>query len=367
MKAIAVTPGQAGTFLVDREEPLLHAPDEIVVKVLDVGICGTDREEAAGGRSKPPEGSQELVIGHEMLGIVQEVGKAVTLVKTDDPVVFTVRRGCGHCGACTGGRPDMCTSGDYTERGIWGRDGYQAAFVVDREAYCVKVPQELTDIGVLVEPLSVAEKAIDESVLIQKSRLPYVHDAAGVLADRSILVAGLGPVGLLAAFALRLRGARVYGLDVVDEASPRASLLTGIGGTYIDGRKHAVDDITGVYGKMDMVFEATGVAPLELNLLDVLGTNGLYVLTGIPGGDRTVQVHGAEIVRRLVLNNQVMVGSVNASRTHYATAVDDLLRARQAYGPAVDRLITQRLPYKDPKEAFMRQTAEEIKTVIQWR
>lgn len=366
MKAIAVSPGKPGAFLVEREEPQIQSPDDIKVQILDVGICGTDREEAAGGRSKPQQGEKDLVIGHEMFGIVRETGRAVTKVAPGDHVIFTVRRGCGHCDACSMGRPDMCTTGDYTERGIWGRDGYQAVFVVDKEQYCVKVPEGLKDIGVLVEPLSVAEKAIDEGVLVQKSRLPYAGDTEGVLANRNILVAGLGPVGLLAAFALRLRGAKVYGLDVVDQGSPRAFLLKEIGGTYIDGRKVKVDDINTVHGKMDMIFEATGVASLEFNLLDTLGTNGLYVLTGIPGGDRPIQIQGAEIVRRLVLNNQDMIGSVNASKAHYGMAVEDLSRSRQAYGTAIDKVITQRIPYSNFQDAFMRHRADEIKTVIHW-
>ena len=366
MKAIAVNPGKPGAFLVDREEPRVQSPDDIKVSVLGVGICGTDREEAAGGRSKSPPGSQELVIGHEMFGLVQETGTAVTHVRTGDYVAFTVRRGCGHCDACAMGRPDMCTTGDYTERGIWGCDGYQAEVVVDKEQYCVRIPEELRDIGMLVEPTSVAEKAIDESVLVQKSRLPYVPDTAGILTGRNILVAGLGPIGLLAAFILRLRGAKVYGLDVVDQDSPRAALLDRIGGTYIDGRKVRVDDINRVHGRMDMVFEATGVASLEFNLLDTLGQNGLYVLTGIPGGYRPIQVQGAQIIRQLVLNNQVMIGSVNASTAHYRMAVDDLSRARKAYGTAIDKVITRRIPYDNFNDAFMRQTDDEIKTIIRW-
>lgn len=366
MKAIAVNPGKPGAFIVERDEPQIKTPDDIKVKILDVGICGTDREEVNGGRSKPAPGQKDLVIGHEMFGVVQDTGKAVQQVKVGDYIAFTVRRGCGHCDACSMGRPDMCTTGDYTERGIWGHDGYQTGFVVDKEDYCVLIPQELKDIGVLVEPLSVAEKAIDESVIVQKSRLPYIHDVKAIIAGKTILVAGLGPIGLLASFILRLRGAKVYGLDVVDQSSPRVSLLEEIGGMYIDGRKVMMDDINKVYGSMDMILEATGVASLEFNLLDTLGTNGLYVITGIPGGDRPIQVQGAEIIRQLVLNNQVMIGSVNASKTHYKMAVDDLSRCREVYGSAIDKVITQRIPYRNFGDAFLHHGAEEIKTVMEW-
>src|SRR5512135_2632383 len=171
MKAIANTTGTTVLTLVERPEPSLSADDEVKLQVLRVGICGTDREEAAGGRSKPPEGQTELVIGHEMFGQVVEVGKSVTRVKAGDLAVFTVRRGCGKCLPCLMNRSDMCETGEYQERGIWGLDGYQTEFVVDKEQYVVRVPPELEAVGVLCEPLSVAEKAIDEAVRIQAARL----------------------------------------------------------------------------------------------------------------------------------------------------------------------------------------------------
>ena len=125
-----------------------------------MGICGTDREEVSGGRAQAPEGQKELVIGHEMLGQVVSAGSSVTRVKAGDYAVFTVRRGCGECACCLMNRADMCQTGKYRERGIRGLDGYQTEFVVDREQYIVQVTAELEPVGVLMEPLSVVEKAI---------------------------------------------------------------------------------------------------------------------------------------------------------------------------------------------------------------
>src|SRR5512146_659718 len=172
MKAIAVVPGTKTIRLVDRPEPSIAAGDEIKLRVRRVGICGTDRDEALGGRAKAPQGQTELVIGHEMFGQVVEAGKAVTRVKPGDYALFTVRRGCGKCLPCIMSRADMCRDGNYLERGIWGLDGYQAEYVVDREQYVIKVPPELEPIGVLAEPMAVAEKAIAEAVQIQMARLP---------------------------------------------------------------------------------------------------------------------------------------------------------------------------------------------------
>ncbi len=366
MKAIAIKPGTKNINLVDRPEPNIGAPDEVKVKVLRVGICGTDREEVAGGRSEAPEGAGELVIGHEMFGKVVDTGKSVTRVKKDDFVVFTVRRGCGKCLPCLMNRSDMCLTGKYHERGIWGLDGYQTEFVVDKEQYIVHVPSSLEEVGVLTEPTSVAEKAIDEAVRIQTSRLPDAGSTPDWLYGKNVLVAGLGPIGLLAAVALKLRGADVYGLDIVDENSVRPQWLETIGGKYIDGRKVPAQNVAKSVVPMDVVFDATGVAQVEFNLLDALAMNGVYVLTGVPGGDRPLQVDGADLIRRLVLKNQVMIGSVNAARDHFQFAVDDLAHAKLLWGDHLKKLITNRHKSADFAAAFSRHGDDEIKSVIEW-
>ncbi len=366
MKAIALTPGTARLDLVDLPEPTVEHPDDVKVRVLRVGICGTDREEATGGRSLAPDGKTRLVIGHEMLGQVVETGKSVTRVKPGDYAVFTVRRGCTECMPCTIGRSDMCLTGKYRERGIWGLDGYQTEYAIDQEKYMVGVPGELEPVGVLAEPLSVAEKAIDEAVRIQSARLPDAASSPNWLRGRRCLVAGLGPIGLLAALALRLRGADVFGIDVVDEASARPQWLVHIGGRYVDGRKVPPGKVEAELGEMELILEATGVASLEFNLLDALGRNGVYVLTGIPGGNRPLQLDGAELIRRLVLGNQAMVGSVNASRGHFQAAVDDLRHAQLAWGNHLQRLISHHRPYTDFQRALTQHEQDEIKVVLEW-
>jgi threonine dehydrogenase-like Zn-dependent dehydrogenase len=366
MKAIANLTGTPTLKLVERSEPKLSEDDEVKIQILRVGICGTDREEAAGGRSKPPVGIAELVIGHEMLGKVIETGKSVTRVTAGDLAVFTVRRGCGKCLPCLMNRPDMCQTGEYVERGIWGLDGYQTEFVVDKEQYVVRVPKELEPVGVLCEPLSVAEKAIDEALRIQSARLPDSPASLDWLHDRPCLIAGLGPIGLLAGLALRLRGAKVFGLDVVDAKSARPRWLETIGGQYIDGRQIAADKVDDQIGRIDLIFESAGVAALEFNLLDALAHNGVYVLTGIPGGDRPLEIDGAELIRKLVLENQVMVGSVNAARDHFQMAVDDLELAALKWGEHVSELITNHYPYADFDTALHQHSPDEIKATIEW-
>jgi threonine dehydrogenase-like Zn-dependent dehydrogenase len=366
MKAIAVVPGTKTVQLVDRPEPAIVAPDDVKLKVLRVGICGTDREEAAGGRAKAPPAHQDLVLGHEMFGQVVDVGRTVTLVKPGDYAVFTVRRGCGACRPCAMNRSDMCRTGLYAERGIWGLDGYQTEFVVDREPFAVRVAPELEAVGVLAEPFSVAEKALSEAVHLQLTRLPDMATSLDWLSGKRCLVAGLGPIGLLAALSLRLRNAEVSGLDVVDANTARPRWLNRIGGHYVDGRQvtpsHPIDQI----GTFDVIVEATGIASLEFDLLDTLAMNGVYAVTGIPAGDRPLNIDGAKIMRRLVLRNQVLVGSVNASRDHFQLAVDDLVLAETRWPRHVADLITHRHPYADFDAAFQHHGADEIKVVLEW-
>jgi threonine dehydrogenase-like Zn-dependent dehydrogenase len=366
MKAVTLIPGTTTIKLGDIPEPVVAAPDHVKVRIVRVGICGTDREEASGGRALAPLDKTELVIGHEMLGQVVEAGNGVRSVKPGDYAVFTVRRGCGECLPCLMNRSDMCLTGKYRERGIWGLDGYQTELAVDKEEYIVRVPLELASVGVLTEPLSVAEKAIDEAVRIQSSRLPEAGAAPNLLFKRRCLVAGLGPVGLLASLALRLRGAEVYGLDVVDSQSARPQWLSHIGGIYVDGRTVPPDKARRELGPMDLIFEATGIASLEFNLLDALGENGIYALTGIPGGDRPLQFDAADLIRRLVLSNQVMIGSVNASRGHFQMAIDDLAHAKLAWGNHVELLISHRRSYTDYQRVLTRHEADEIKVVLEW-
>ncbi|HEU5318905.1 MAG TPA: zinc-binding dehydrogenase, partial [Chloroflexota bacterium] len=263
-------------------------------------------------------------------------------------------------------RSDMCASGDYTERGIRAADGFQTELVVDTEQYLVPVPSQMAEYAVLTEPMSVAAKALDEAAKIQSARLPGASSPEEWLRGKRALVAGLGPIGLLAAFALKLRGADVIGLDVVDETAARPALLKRIGGRYVDGRAVKTGALDDRLGQVDLILEATGVASLEFELIDALGINGIYVLTGIPGGDRPINLDGAGLIRQLVLMNQVIVGSVNANRAHFETAVADLARAEETWKGAVRSVITHRVSAEEFASVIYKRVPDEIKSVIRW-
>lgn len=366
MKAIALIPGTTQVSLVDVAEPVINAADEVKIKIWQVGICGTDREEVEGGRADAPAGKKELIIGHEMFGQVVETGNAVTKVKPGDFAMFTVRRGCNECAACLNNRSDMCYTGKYTERGIKGADGFQSEFVVDKEQYLVKVPEQIKEIGVLTEPMSVAAKAIDEALMIQHARLGNFDKCENWLQGKRALVAGIGPIGLMAAFALRLRGAEVLGMDIVHETSLRPQILKQIGGTYINGRKLSTTDIDTACGESHFVFEATGIEQLQIELIDTLAINGIYVATGIPAGERPMTIKAGDIMQQLVLKNQIILGSVNASPDHYRMAVDDLVACFQKWPEAIRQTITEKIPYSRFKDALDHHSVNEIKVVVDW-
>ncbi|HEY1024617.1 MAG TPA: glucose 1-dehydrogenase [Sphingobacteriaceae bacterium] len=365
MKAIAINPGVPDAKFIELPEPQITAPDQVKVQVLEVGICGTDREEVLGGRADAPTGSNHLVIGHEMLGRVVETGSEVATVGPGDFAVFTVRRGCEKCLPCMNNRSDLCQTGDYNERGIKSIHGFETEFVVDDEQYIVKVPESARSVGILAEPMSVAEKAIDEALKIQAGRIPGSADQPWITGKKAV-IAGIGAIGILCAVALRLRGAEVIGIDIVDENSQRPQILKQLGGSYLNSREVMIEDLDDLLGQVDFIFEAAGVPQLGFELIDVLGINGIYVMTGIPGEGKPVCIPGAETMAQIVLKNQVIMGSVNASRLHFELGIKDLEKAKNKWGTVIDELITMRVHYSDFERALNFRSQDDIKTVIVW-
>lgn len=335
--------------------------------MLLVGVCGTDREEASGGRADAPSGEKELVIGHEMLAEVVEVGTKVTRVQVGDRVIITVRRGCNACAACLAFRSDYCTTGKYTERGIKGAHGFQSTFIVDEEIYAVKAPHSLGDIAVLAEPMSVVQKAIEESILIQARRLSWLKDPLNWIQGKTACVAGLGPIGMLASLVLLLKGAHVVGLDRAPTDGARARLFKAMGGTYIQDTSFDPAAFKKDYPDVQLIVDAAGVAKFDFTLISLLGVNGIFVLTGVPGEQSAVSVDGSQLFKQLVLCNQIILGSVNESIEHFAQGLKDLEIASQKWPGIVEQFITHRFPYTNFQQGFAKSGSDEIKAVIDWR
>ncbi len=367
MKAVAIFPGTHAVKLIDAPEPRLASPTDVRVRVLDVGICGTDKELCTFKYGTPPVGSDHLVIGHESLGEVVEVGAGVTRVAVGELVVPMVRRPCPHddCLACTAGRQDFCFTGDYTERGIKERHGFMTEWVVDDQRYMNVVPRALRDVGVLVEPLTIAEKALAQVQLVQQ-RLPWACPASGGKEGRChrAVVLGAGPVGLLGAMALAAAGFETFVYSRGGGDSLRARIVRDIGATFVEAETTDVAALPRTIGAIDVVYEATGASTLAFDVLTVLGTNGIFVFTGVPGRRAPIQVDTDLLMRNLVLKNQIVLGSVNASRADFEGAISDLALFKARWPQAVASLVTGRFPIDAYAGQLLAAPAEAIKNVI---
>lgn len=355
MRAISVFPSEKEIRLIEHPPPELTDPTEARVRILEVGVCGTDRDICMFQYGTPPAGSDYLVIGHESLGEVVTVGSGVSSVKAGDLVVLMVRRPCHHqnCFACRNGRPDFCMTGDFTERGIKEAHGYMTEYVVDDEEYLCPVPNELRDIAILTEPLTIAEKALTQLWQVQQ-RLPWGPDQTGHPKGyrHKALVLGAGPVGLLGAAVLLNAGfeTSVYSREV--DTGTEASFIRSIGGTYYSS-SISLEDLPMRVGNIDVIFEATGVAQISFQMMEVLGANGVMVFTGIPGIKGPTRMDADRIMRNMVLKNQVILGTVNAGRAPFETAIRDLSAFKKQWPKAIRSLITGRYPVESYREILV--------------
>jgi threonine dehydrogenase-like Zn-dependent dehydrogenase len=336
MKAIAVHPGVPNSMhLRDAPDPSVDdvpGGRGVLVEVLRVGVDGTDREINAAEYGAAPPGDDYLITGHESFGRVVEVGPNVPeTLKPGTYVVAMVRRP-GKSPYDAIGMQDMTTDDTYYERGINLLHGYLAERYVDDFRYIVPLPESLREVGVLLEPLTVAEKGIYQAQEIQRRLKIWQPRRAAVL--------GAGTIGLLAALALRLRGVEVVVYSRREAPYLNSELAEEIGAVYVSSKDRPLADVAREYGPFDLIGEATGFSPLAFEAAAALGKNGVLVLASVTGGDRTIEVPADRINQGFVLGNKVMVGTVNASRGDFERGVDDLIKAEAFYPGWLGKLLT---------------------------
>jgi glucose 1-dehydrogenase len=344
MKAIVIRPHVAGSMhMCDMPDPEMTA-DTVAVRMIRVGLCATDVELDHGIYGEPPDGSEFLILGHENFGVVEEVGSAVHGWTAGEFVVATVRRPCGVCAQCAAGENDMCGSGLYSERGIMRRHGFMAEFYVESPQYLHRIPTDIRDIGVLLEPMSVVEKGIDHAFLMQRRLHAWT--------PRLGMVLGAGPIGLLAAAAMRARGLATI---VIGRESPddrRAQIATALGAEYRSVADTTLRDVVSQTGEPDLVMEATGHAQVVFDAMGILNRNGVLCLLSVTSGTTVSPEPIDAINQRLMLGNQVVFGSVNANPRHFAAGVRDFIAIEQAWPGVLRRLITNSLPWAQHREWF---------------
>ena len=249
----------------------------------------------------------------------------------------------------------MCLNGLYTERGIKGLNGFLAEYYTEQPRYLVKLPDELARVGVLLEPLTIAEKALDQIQCVQ-SRLVWEPERAIVL--------GAGPVGLLTALLIRLQGLDVH---VYDRAEPglKSELVAAMGAHYIWAEKRRLDHkLASDIGPIDIIFEATGYSPLAFDAMETVAANGIVCLSGVSGGGRTIQISADHLNLELVLGNRVVFGTVNANRRHFDSGAKHLSEIEARWPGLLSRVITSRLPMDRFAEGFQRSPGH-VKTVVE--
>ncbi len=336
MQALAVYPGQPNSMHL-REVPTPSVSDisdgrGVLVKVLRVGMCGTDKEINAAEYGQAPPGDDFLITGHENVGQVVEVGPNVpSPIRPGAYVVASVRRP-GTSIYDRIGLQDMTTDDVYFERGINLRHGYLTEYYVEDADYLVPLPDHLHEVGVLLEPLTIAEKGVNQAFEIQRRLKIWQPRRAAVL--------GAGPVGLLAALVLRLRGLEVTCYSRRPGPYLNSELIEALGGVYVSAAGATLADASARHGPFDVVFEATGNAQLVFDGAEALGKNGVLILSSITGGDRELTINANRINQGFVLGNKVMVGTVNASRVDFVSGVDDLIKAEARYPRWLGRLLT---------------------------
>lgn len=349
MRAAVVLPGHPGSLrVVERPTPLL-SPGRVLVRVLELGIDGTDRDIDRGEYGEAPLGRSELVVAHESLGVVAEIAAGVSQFEPGDMVVATVRRPCAeHCLNCAAGEFDHCMTGNYLERGIKGLDGYASDFYVEAPEYLVRVPDRLRSVAVLLEPFSIAQKAIREAFHVQ-TRM--------VWQPRQVLVIGAGSLGLLVALALRLRGLAVMVGDRVPSGHVKARRVEELDARYVDLKARPLSSLREETGAFDLIVEATGDSQTVFDGLQNLANNGILVTLGLSTTRGSLTIPADLLNMERVLENLTVLGCVNAHRKDFERGAADMLLAEDRYPGWLSRLVTRRLPrFRRPWDGVRRRS-----------
>jgi threonine dehydrogenase-like Zn-dependent dehydrogenase len=349
VQAIVVSPGVPGSMrLSEIAEPIV-APDEVIVRTLEVGVCGTDRSIGAGHFGAAPADRGELIIGHEVLGALEQPAAGLD---AGTLVAATVRRPCGHCFNCDAGEMDSCTTGDFLERGIVGLDGFAAELFAEATENLVPIPASLGRLGVLAEPASIAERGLRHAVAVGQRQ--------GWKPLRAIVL-GVGALGMLSVLALRLRGIETWALSRGPGSSPRADLVEAAGASYVSTGDVSLAALGAEIGGADLILEAAGSPELMVEAIGALAPNGVLCLRGIDAANRPLEVDSAIFGAEIVLKNKAIIGSTNAGRGDWTQGVADLEAIHERWPGVLETIVGTRV---DPGDFAAALSAESVKATI---
>ena len=345
MRAITLDPGTPDSAALEEVPDPDPTQGAILVDGVALGICGTDAEIVRGDYGEAPPGAERLILGHESLGRVVDAPEGSGFASGDLVVGIVRRPDPVPCPSCAAGEWDFCRNGRYTERGIKALHGFGSERWRIEPEFAVRLDPELGPVGVLMEPTTIVAKAWEqiERVLTRAT-----------LGPEHVLVTGAGPIGLLAALLAQQRGYEVHVLDRVADG-PKPELVRALGATY-----HATP-VREVEPPPDIIIEATGVSEVVLDALAHTRANGIVCLTGISSGGHDITLDAGVLNRTIVLENDLVFGSVNANRRHYVAAAAALAKADRGW---LERLITRRVPLDRWRDALTR-GEHDIKVVVE--
>lgn len=377
MKAVVIRNGADRQYVTVAElpMPIPTRRDDVLIRVLRVGLDGTDREIVRDRYGVLPEGAEQMVIGHELLGVIEQAGPESGFTH-GELVTALVRRPCGDdsCTACRHGQQDYCQSGAYTERGIRGADGFLSEYVVEQARYVVPIPAGCASYGVLVEPQSIVEKVCSQIAIIQQ-RVKWE--------PRTALITGSGPLGVLTALTYRTMGLDTHVWSRSGEDSVNASLIRRCGAFYheakagggnagSDSEEQGTEDRLFTSGlqqfaesrniRPDVIWECSGHTPLAFESIRLLNANGVLAILGVTSGTGRMDIPCDLLNQEMVLKNKCIIGSVNASRADFVAGIRRLQEMERDFPGLLGEMMTDRLNMAQVPELDFRSVA--VKAVV---
>jgi threonine dehydrogenase-like Zn-dependent dehydrogenase len=351
VKALAWRPRDSSVAVIDLPRPAIGNAGEVLLKMIQGGLCGTDREIVHSQLGVPPEGAEYLVLGHESLAEVVDCGSKALPVRPGDLVAIRHRRPCSECAQCARGRADLCETGRYRERGIVRLHGFLAEYVVEEAGYLFPLPGELRGIGVLMEPASVLAKVLTRIRLARQA----LFDTS---LSRRVLVLGAGPIGILAAVFASLEGSEVHVASLEPEDSLAARLLRTAGIVYWRAPEFEERGF-------DCLLDCTGHPAVLFDHLPRLSPNAVVALIGAtPHGARS-EIDTGTFLLDAMLKNLVFIGMVNADEQSWRRAARDLAAVERRHPGLLGSMLTHRLDWEQAPRALRVREAGEIKAVVE--
>jgi threonine dehydrogenase-like Zn-dependent dehydrogenase len=368
MRALAINElGELNLRDMPEPEP---GPGEVLIRTKAVGICATDREMV---RSKTiftvPDGQKDLILGHEGLGSVVALGEGVAgLIPGESmvPVAYIDEHRHSVAGLEIPCRIDMCPFGHERRRGI-NADGFFRDYFVDRPNQLVSVPSEISDVAMLLEPLTVTLKGLTDAHVVRQR---WLEGSSALTPDefpQKTLVVGAGPIGLLGILLSRVYGWETVAVDVVDADSKKAQIVKQAGAHYINARETSPQDIRANFKEFDIIVEAVQDPRILFDYVDLLAMNGVFLVVGWVAGVREDSLDMASFIRELLTKHATVLATVGGGRRHYQEGMRRLVEMKRSFGDVLEQMVTARYPIEQYETGLAIAGPQEIKTVLEFK